>query len=124
MPLVNNLFTAERLAGYATQLVSLGWCNLSRLAVLVVGWTIVGWASRLVAVAIERLDVSSRSFRTNLFIIAIKILLTNSLLDIVGLQTTSSWLFWGRRVWPRVWPCKARWPTLWAGCSFWRLSHP
>ncbi|AMJ64740.1 mechanosensitive ion channel family protein [Hymenobacter sp. PAMC 26628] len=93
MLLVNNPFTAERLAGYATQLVSLVVLYLPRLAVavlvLVVGWWVIGWASRLVAVATERLDISLRSFLTSLFSIVLKVLLLISVAGMVGLQTTS-----------------------------------
>ncbi|TPG72283.1 mechanosensitive ion channel family protein [Hymenobacter nivis] len=93
MLLINNPFTSERLAGYATQLVSLVVLYLPRLAVavlvLVVGWWLIGWASRLVAVATERLDVSLRSFLTSMFSIAFKVLLLISVAGMVGLQTTS-----------------------------------
>lgn len=64
-------------------------CNLPRLAVLMVGWWIMGWASRLVAVAIERLDVLLRSFLTSLFSITFKVLLLISVAGMVGLQATS-----------------------------------
>lgn len=93
MLLVNNPFSAERLAGYAAQLVSLVVLYLPRLAVavlvLVLGWWVIGWASRLVAVAAERLDVSLRSFLTSMFSIALKVLLLISVAGMVGLQTTS-----------------------------------
>ncbi len=93
MLLVNNPFSAERLAGYAAQLVSLVVLYLPRLAVamlvLMLGWWVIGWASRLVAVAAERLDVSLRSFLTSMFGIALKVLLLISVAGMVGLQTTS-----------------------------------
>ncbi|MGI4885395.1 MAG: mechanosensitive ion channel family protein [Janthinobacterium lividum] len=93
MLLVNNPFASDRLAMYATQVVSLVVLYLPRLAVaalvLVVGWWLIGWASRLVAVATERLDVSLRTFLASMFSIALKVLLLISVAGMVGLQTTS-----------------------------------
>ena len=59
------------------------------LVALVIGWYVIGWLSRLVAVAVERVDVSLRSFITSLFSIALKVLLLVSVAGMVGFQTTS-----------------------------------
>ena len=62
---------------------------LSAVLVLVVGWWVISWASRLVAVATARFDVSLSSFLTSLFNIALKVLLLISAAGMVGFQTTS-----------------------------------
>jgi small conductance mechanosensitive channel len=59
------------------------------LVVLVVGWYVIGWLSRLVSVAVAKVDVSLRSFLTSLFSIALKVLLLVSVAGMVGFQTTS-----------------------------------
>ncbi|NML66487.1 mechanosensitive ion channel [Hymenobacter sp. RP-2-7] len=59
------------------------------LVILVIGWYVIGWLSRLVSVAVEKVDVSLRSFLTSLFSIALKVLLLISVAGMVGFQTTS-----------------------------------
>jgi len=62
---------------------------LAALVLLVVGWWIISWASRLVNVATSRFDVSLSSFLTSLFNIALKVLLLISAAGMVGFETTS-----------------------------------
>ena len=59
------------------------------LVVLVIGWYVIGWLSKLVGVAVERVDVSLRSFLVSLFSISLKVLLLVSVAGMVGFQTTS-----------------------------------
>ncbi|RZK34812.1 MAG: mechanosensitive ion channel [Hymenobacter sp.] len=62
---------------------------LAAVVLLVVGWWVISWASRLVAATTTRLDVSLSSFLTSLFNIALKVLLLISAAGMVGFQTTS-----------------------------------
>jgi small conductance mechanosensitive channel len=62
---------------------------LSAIVLLVVGWWLIGWGSRVVAVATARLDVSLSSFLTSMFSIALKVLLLMSAAGMVGFETTS-----------------------------------
>ena len=62
---------------------------LAALVLLVIGWWAISWASRLVAAATARLDVSLSSFLTSLFNIALKVMLLISAAGMVGFQTTS-----------------------------------
>ena len=62
---------------------------LSAIVVLVIGWWVIGWASRLVATTTSRLDVSLSSFLTSMFNIALKVLLLISSAGMVGFETTS-----------------------------------
>lgn len=62
---------------------------LSALVLLVVGWWVISWMSRLVATATARLDVSLSSFLTSMFTIALKVLLLISAAGMVGFETTS-----------------------------------
>lgn len=59
------------------------------LLLLVVGWWVIGWASRLVAVAVAHFDVSLRSFLSSMFSIALKVLLLISAAGMAGFETTS-----------------------------------
>lgn len=90
---LNNPLAASRLTAYARQLESSVVLYLPRVVmsvvVLVVGWWVIGWASRLVAGATERLDVSLRTFLTSMFSIVLKVLLLISVAGMVGLETTS-----------------------------------
>jgi small conductance mechanosensitive channel len=61
----------------------------SAILLLVVGWWLIGWGSRLVAAATARLDVSLSSFLTSMFSIALKVLLLISAAGMVGFETTS-----------------------------------
>ena len=83
----------SQLDTYADRLKDLVVLYLPRLAtalvVLVIGWYVIGWLSRLVSVAVEKIDVSLRSFLTSLFSIALKVLLLISVAGMVGFQTTS-----------------------------------
>lgn len=93
MPELINSLGVSRLTTYAEQLEALVVLYLPRVAtavvLLVVGWWVIGWASRLVAEATGRLDVSLRSFLTSLFSIALKVLLLVSVAGMMGVQTTS-----------------------------------
>jgi small conductance mechanosensitive channel len=62
---------------------------LSAVLMLVVGWWLIGWGSRLVAAATARLDVSLSSFLTSMFSIALRVLLLMSAAGMVGFETTS-----------------------------------
>jgi small conductance mechanosensitive channel len=62
---------------------------LSALVLLVVGWWLISWVSRLVATATSHFDVSLSSFLTSLFNIALKVLLLVSAAGMVGFETTS-----------------------------------
>ncbi|RZK99574.1 MAG: mechanosensitive ion channel [Hymenobacter sp.] len=78
---------------YTERLKDLAAVYVPRLAlalvVLIIGWYIIGWLSRLVSVAVERVDVSLRSFLTSMFSITLKVLLLLSVAGMVGIQTTS-----------------------------------
>lgn len=92
MPLPTALSTPQ-LELYVERLTSLAVLYLPRLAgallLLVVGWWVIGWASRLVAVAVAHFDVSLRSFLSSLFSIALKVLLLVSAAGMAGFETTS-----------------------------------
>jgi small conductance mechanosensitive channel len=62
---------------------------LAAIMLLLVGWWLIGWGSRLVGAATARLDVSLRSFLTSMFSIALKVLLLISAAGMVGFETTS-----------------------------------
>lgn len=62
---------------------------LAAIVLLVVGWWVISWVSRLVATATSRFDVSLSSFLTSLFNIALKVLLLISAAGMVGFETTS-----------------------------------
>jgi len=62
---------------------------LSALVLLVVGWWVISWVSRLVATATAHFDVSLSSFLTSMFNIALKALLLISAAGMVGFETTS-----------------------------------
>ncbi|WP_223651373.1 mechanosensitive ion channel family protein [Hymenobacter psoromatis] len=78
---------------YVDHLRTLAALYLPRLAaaavLLVVGWWVISWLSRLVANATARLDVSLSSFVTSMFSILLKVLLLISAAGMVGFQTTS-----------------------------------
>ena len=85
--------SAPQLSLYVERLTSLVVLYLPRLAgallLLVVGWWVIGWASRLVAVAVAHFDVSLRSFLSSMFSIALKVLLLISAAGMAGFETTS-----------------------------------
>jgi small conductance mechanosensitive channel len=56
---------------------------------LVIGWRVIGWASRLVTVATSHFDVSLSSFLTSMFSIALKVMLLITVAGLVGFPTTS-----------------------------------
>lgn len=62
---------------------------VTALLLLVVGWRVIGWASRLVAVATSHFDVSLSSFLTSMFSIALKVMLLITVAGTVGFPTTS-----------------------------------
>lgn len=62
---------------------------LAAIVLLIVGWWLIGWGSRLVTAATSRLDVSLSSFLTSMFSITLKVLLLISAAGMVGFETTS-----------------------------------
>ena len=78
---------------YAQQLQTLAILYLPRVFMaaiaLVVGWYLISWASRLIAKASSRLDVSLGSFLTSLVNIVLKVLLLITVAGMVGFETTS-----------------------------------
>ena len=78
---------------YAQQLQGLVVLYLPRVLMagvaLLVGWWVIGWASRLLGAATTRLDVSLSSFLTSLVNIVLKVLLLVSVAGMVGFETTS-----------------------------------
>ncbi|MVN78458.1 mechanosensitive ion channel [Hymenobacter sp. HMF4947] len=62
---------------------------VTAVVLLIIGWWVIGWASRLVAAATNRLDVSLSSFLTSMFSIALKVMLLITVAGMVGFQTTS-----------------------------------
>ncbi|MFD2718395.1 mechanosensitive ion channel family protein [Hymenobacter monticola] len=83
----------NQVATYAQQLQTLVILYLPRVLMavvaLVVGWWLIGWASRLIAAATARLDVSLASFLTSLVNIVLKVLLLITVAGMVGFETTS-----------------------------------
>ena len=80
----------NQLSTYAQQLQALAILYLPRVlmagVVLVVGWWLIGWASRVVAAAARRLDGSLASFLTSLVNIVLKLLL---LISVAGMAFTT-----------------------------------
>ena len=78
---------------YVNHLRELAAVYLPRVAaaivLLVVGWWVISWLSRLVAEATRHLSVSLSAFLTSLFNILLKVLLLISAAGMVGFQTTS-----------------------------------
>ncbi|WP_210519817.1 mechanosensitive ion channel family protein [Hymenobacter terricola] len=78
---------------YAQQLQTLIILYLPRVLMagvaLVVGWWVIGRASRIIAAATARLDVSLASFLTSLVSIVLKVLLLITVAGMVGFETTS-----------------------------------
>ena len=78
---------------YAQQLQTLAMLYLPRVLMagvaLIVGWYLIGWASRLLGKATSRLDVSLSSFLRSLVNIVLKVLLLISVAGMVGFETTS-----------------------------------
>ena len=78
---------------YAQQFQALAVLYLPRIFMavlaLVVGWWVIGWASRLIAAAASRLDVSLASFLTSLVNIVLKAMLLITVAGMVGFETTS-----------------------------------
>ncbi|MBH8557611.1 mechanosensitive ion channel family protein [Hymenobacter negativus] len=83
----------NQVSTYAQQLQALVVLYLPRVLMagvaLVVGWWLIGWASRIIAAAATRLDVSLASFLTSLVNIVLKVLLLISVAGMVGFETTS-----------------------------------
>jgi small conductance mechanosensitive channel len=59
------------------------------IVLLVAGWWLIGWGTRLVGTAMAHLDVALSSFVTSMFSIGLKVLLLISAAGLVGFQTTS-----------------------------------
>ena len=78
---------------YAQQFGALAMLYLPRLLMamvaLIAGWWAISWASRLIAKATRRLDVSLSSFLTSLVSIVLKVLLLISVAGMIGFETTS-----------------------------------
>ncbi|QKG57396.1 mechanosensitive ion channel [Hymenobacter sp. BRD128] len=85
--------SVSQLSIYGERLTSLVVLYLPRLlaalVLLVIGWWLIGWASRLVSAATSRLDVSLSSFLSSMFSIALKVLLLISAAGMAGFGTTS-----------------------------------
>jgi small conductance mechanosensitive channel len=83
----------NQVAIYAQRLQDLALLYLPRVLMagvaLMVGWWLIGWASRLIAVATSKLDVSLAGFLTSLVNIVLKVLLLISVAGMVGFETTS-----------------------------------
>ena len=83
----------NQVATYAQQFQTLAVLYLPRLLMaalaLIVGWWLIGWASRLIATAARRLDVSLASFLTSVVNIVLKVLLLITVAGMVGFETTS-----------------------------------
>lgn len=92
MPLPDAL-SLSQLTLYTERLTSLVILYLPRLLsallLLVVGWWVIGWASRLVSAAVSHFDVSLRSFLSSMFSITLKVLLLISAAGMAGFETTS-----------------------------------
>ena len=93
MPLPTQPLALSNVDFYVERLRALAAVYLPRLVaavvLLVVGWWVISWLSRLVAEATSRLDVSLSSFLTSMFSILLKVLLLISAAGMVGFQTTS-----------------------------------
>ena len=83
----------NQITTYAQQMQNLLMLYLPRVLMagvaLVVGWYLIGWASRLISKATMRLDVSLGSFLTSLVNIVLKVLLLITVAGMVGFETTS-----------------------------------
>lgn len=83
----------NQLTTYSQQLLALVMLYLPRVLMagvaLVVGWWLIGWASRIIAAATTRLDVSLASFLTSLVNIVLKVLLLITVAGMIGFETTS-----------------------------------
>ena len=92
MPLA-PILDVHQLNFYVERLQDLAVLYLPRLfmavLMLVVGWWLIGWGSRLIGTATSHLDVSLSSFVTSIFSIGLKVLLLISAAGLVGFQTTS-----------------------------------
>lgn len=86
-------FSFSNVDFYLDRLRTLAAVYLPRVAaaivLLVVGWWVISWLSRLVAEATQHLSVSLSAFLTSLFNILLKVLLLISAAGMVGFQTTS-----------------------------------
>jgi len=93
VPLPTPPISLSNVDFYVDHLRTLAALYLPRLAaailLLVVGWWIISWLSRLVEEATSRLDVLLSSFLTSMFSILLKVLLLISAAGMVGFQTTS-----------------------------------
>ncbi len=91
--LLPNTLSISQISLYTERLTSLVVLYLPRLVsallLLVIGWWIIGWASRLVSAATARLDVSLSSFLSSMFSITLKVLLLISAAGMAGFETTS-----------------------------------
>lgn len=91
--LLPSTFSVSQLSIYTERLTSLIVLYLPRLfsalLLLLIGWWVIGWASRLVKEATTRLDVSLSLFLTSMASIALKVLLLISAAGMIGFQTTS-----------------------------------
>ncbi|MFD1871760.1 mechanosensitive ion channel family protein [Hymenobacter bucti] len=91
--LLTSLLALHQVGFYLERLQDLAVLYIPKvvaaIVLLVVGWWLISWGSRLVAAATARLDVSLSSFLTSMFSIALKVLLLMSAAGMVGFETTS-----------------------------------
>ena len=91
--LPSQYLSLNQVTTYAQQLQNIAVLYLPRVLMaavaLVIGWWLIGWASRLLGAATTRLDVSLSSFLTSLVNIVLKVLLLVSVAGMVGFETTS-----------------------------------
>ena len=91
--LPSQYLSSNQVTNYAQQLQTLAVLYLPRVLMaalaLIIGWWLIGWASRLLGAATKRLDVSLSSFLTSLVNIVLKVLLLVSVAGMVGFETTS-----------------------------------
>ncbi|MBF9236785.1 mechanosensitive ion channel family protein [Hymenobacter sp. BT683] len=83
----------EKVTSYAQQFQTLVVLYLPRLLMaglaLIIGWWLIGWATRLLSQGTKRLDVSLSSFLGSLVNIVLKVLLLISVAGMIGFETTS-----------------------------------
>ncbi|MDI1323972.1 MAG: mechanosensitive ion channel [Algoriphagus sp.] len=72
-------------------LISFGPNLISAIAVLIIGLTVINWASRIVTKSMNKrnVDVSLRTFLSSLVSVGLKILLLITVAGMLGIQTTS-----------------------------------
>lgn len=83
----------NQVTSYLQQFQTLAVLYLPRLLMaavaLMLGWWLIGWATRLIMVATTRFDVSLSSFLASMANVVLKVLLLVSVAGMVGFETTS-----------------------------------